>query len=72
MPGKNFHGAPPALTPEQIALRAELIFDVQALAGNIGERNFQHYPGLVAATNFIERSLSAAGLHSRRDTYEMR
>ena len=72
MPGKNFHGAPPALTPEQITLRAELISDVQALAGNIGERNFQHYPELVAAANFIERSFSAAGLHSRRDRYEMR
>jgi hypothetical protein len=72
MPGKSFHGAPPPLTPEQTALRSELVSDVQALAGNIGERNFRRYRELVAAANFIERSFSAAGLRPRRDNYEMR
>jgi hypothetical protein len=72
MPGKSFHGAPPPLTPEEIALRAELVSDVQTLAGNIGERNFQRYQELVAASDFIERSFSAAGLRPRRDRYEMR
>jgi Peptidase family M28 len=72
MPEKNFLGAPLPLTPEQITLRTELVSDVQALAGNIGERNFQRYQELVAASDLIERSFSAAGLRSRRDTYEMR
>jgi hypothetical protein len=72
MPGKNFLGALPPLTPEQITLRNELVSDVQTLAGNIGERNFQRYRQLVAASDFIERSFSAAGLRPRRDRYEMR
>ncbi len=72
MPGKSFHGAQASLTPEQIALRAELVSDVKTLAGDIGERNFLRYRELVAASNFIEKSFSAANLHSRRDRYEMR
>jgi hypothetical protein len=71
MPGKNFLGALPPLTLEQITLRTELVSDVQALGGNIGERNFQRYRELVAASDFIERSFSAAGLRPRRDRYEM-
>ena len=71
MPGKNISNAAP-LSPEDIDLRAELKSDVQMLAGKIGERNMSHYPQLNAAADFIEDSFSRAGLHPRRDSYEVR
>jgi Peptidase family M28 len=71
MPGKNTSkGA--ALSVDEIALREELHADVQKLAGEIGERNMWHYPQLNAAADFIENSFSRAGLHPRRDSYELR
>ena len=71
MPGKNISKRA-ALSPDEIALREELHADVQKLAGEIGERNMWHYPQLNAAADFIENSLSHAGLHPRRDSYELR
>ena len=47
---------------DEIVLRAELVADVQKLAGEIGERNMQRYPQLNAAADFIEASFSRAGL----------
>ncbi len=70
MPGKNISKAAP-LSSDEIALREELRADVQKLAGEIGERNMSHYPQLNAAADFIEDSFSRAGLHPRRDSYEM-
>jgi hypothetical protein len=70
MPGKNISTAAP-LSADEIALRAELVADVQALAGDIGERNMRRYPQLNAAADFIEGSLSRAGLQPRRHTYEL-
>jgi peptidase M28-like protein len=71
MPGKNISKAGP-LSPEEVALREELRADVQKLAGEIGERNMWHYTQLNAAADFIEDSFSRAGLHPRRDSYEIR
>lgn len=70
MPGKNIL-APAPLSAADIALRAELVADVQTLAGEIGERNLQHYAQLNAAADFIEGSFSRAGLEPRRDSYEL-
>jgi hypothetical protein len=70
MPGRNISTAAP-LSAAEIALRADLIADVQKLAGEIGERNLQHYAQLNAAADFIEGSFSRAGLQPRRDTYEL-
>ena len=70
MPGKNITNAAP-LSPEEITLREELRADVRTLGAEIGERNMLHYPQLNAAADFIEKSFSAAGLHPRRDTYEL-
>ena len=70
MPGKNISKAAP-LSPDEVALREELRADVQKLAGEIGERNLRHYPQLNAAADFIENSFSRAGLHPRRDSYEL-
>jgi Zn-dependent M28 family amino/carboxypeptidase len=71
MPGKNISKTA-ALSPDEIALRQELHADVQKVAGEIGERNVWHYPQLNAAADFIEDSLSRAGLHPQRDSYEVR
>jgi hypothetical protein len=71
MPGKNISKAAP-LSPDEVALREELRADVQKLAGDIGERNMWHYAQLNAAADFIEDSFSRAGLHPRRDSYEIR
>jgi hypothetical protein len=71
MPGKSISKAAP-LSPDEVALREELRADVQKLAGEIGERNMWHYPRLNAAADFIENSFSDAGLHPRRDSYEVR
>jgi hypothetical protein len=71
MPGKNISKAAP-LSPDEIILREELRSDVQKLGGEIGERNMWRYAQLNAAADFIEDSFSGAGLHPRRDTYEMR
>src|SRR5213076_1301869 len=70
MPGKNISKAAP-LSPDEITLREELRADVQKLAGEIGERNMWRYPQLNAATDFIENSFSRAGLHPRRDSYDI-
>src|ERR1700704_2126927 len=70
MPGKNIAKAAP-LSTEEITLREELRADVRTLGAEIGERNMLHYPQLDAAADFIESSFSRAGLHPRRDTYEL-
>jgi hypothetical protein len=69
-PGRNISTAAP-LSADETALRAELVSDVQMLAGEIGERNLRRYAQLNAATDFIEASFSRAGLQPRRDTYEV-
>ena len=70
MPGRNISSAVP-LSADESALRAELVADVQILAGDIGERNMRRYAQLNAAADFIENSFSRAGLQPRRDTYEL-
>src|SRR6059058_3495001 len=71
MPGHNILTAA-ALNDGEKGLRAELMADVKALAGDIGERNLNRYPKLLAAADFIEASLTRAGLTPRRDSYELR
>lgn len=70
MPGKDI-STHATLSADESALREELRADVQMLAGEIGERNMSRYPQLIAATEFVERSLAQAGLSPRRDTYEL-
>lgn len=71
MPGRNISTAA-ALNEAEIALRAELVADVQALAGDIGERNTTRYTQLNASADFIETSLARAGLTPRRESYDLR
>src|SRR5713101_895831 len=70
MPGRNISSAAP-LSSAEIELRDELIADVRVLGGEIGERNMARYSQLNAAADFIENSFSRAGLHPRRDTYDL-
>ena len=70
MPGKNISTAAP-LSSDELSLREELRTDVQKLAGEIGERNMDRYPQLLAAADFIEQSFARAGLQPRRDSYEL-
>jgi hypothetical protein len=71
MPGRNVSKAA-ALNETEIALRGELLADVEKLAGDIGERNMRRYAQLNAAADFIESSLGRAGLTPRRDSYDLR
>lgn len=71
MPGRNPSKAA-TLNEAEVALRAELVADVQKLAGDIGERNMNRYPQLLAAAEFIEASLNTAGLTPRRVSYALR
>ena len=71
MPGRNISTAA-ALTEVERTLRAELVADVKKLASEIGERNMNRYPQLLAAGDFIEASLVGAGLTPRRVSYELR
>jgi Zn-dependent M28 family amino/carboxypeptidase len=71
MPERNPSKAA-GLSEAEIALRAELAADVQKLAGEIGERNRNRYPQLLAAEDFIEASLISAGLKPQRVSYELR
>src|SRR4051812_44079638 len=71
MPGHSNSSAS-GLNEAEVALRAELMADVQKVAGDIGERNMNRYPQLLAAADFIEASLTGAGLTPRRDSYELR
>ena len=71
IPGKSFRATPPPLTEDELKLRDELRADVRKIAGEIGERNLEHYQQLRAAADFIEQSLTLAGLPTRRDGYEV-
>lgn len=72
MPGRSFQGPPPPLTAEEKTLKAELQRDVQQLGGEIGERNLDRYPQLLAAASYIEGELTSAGWKPRRDEFEVR
>lgn len=72
MPGLSFSGAPPPLSLDELSLRNETVLDVRKLAGEIGERNVEHYPELVAAADYISDSFAQAGLTPRRIGYDVR
>ena len=69
MPGKTYKGPLPQLTAEQIQLKDELARNVQTIAGQIGERNTMHYHKLIAAADFIEKSLTEAAYKVRRQEF---
>jgi Zn-dependent M28 family amino/carboxypeptidase len=50
--------------------RNRLREDIERLAGEIGERNFEHYRKLLEAAAFIEQSFQAVGYRPVRQEYE--
>ncbi len=61
MPGRSFEGAAPPLSADQRALADRLRAHVVELAGEIGERNLDHYDGLERARHYIHAQLAAVG-----------
>jgi Zn-dependent M28 family amino/carboxypeptidase len=71
MPSKSYAGALPPLTGEQAALADELKRHVEALAGDIGERNLLRYANLVAAVGWIEATMAELGYAVKRQEYQV-
>lgn len=71
MPGASHAGPLPDLTPEEVARRDRLRRHVETLAGEIGERNVPNYIALAKAADYVERSLSDAGLTVARQGYRV-
>jgi Zn-dependent M28 family amino/carboxypeptidase len=71
VPGKSFAGPLPPLSDDEVMLREELVVDVAKLAGEIGEKNIQHYENLAAAADYIRNSLTEAGYVVQLQGYEV-
>ena len=70
MPGESFRGPLPPLSAAQAVLRDELRRDVEALAGDIGERNVFLPEKLAAALELLEGALREAGYDVGRQVFE--
>ncbi len=70
MPGESFEGPAPPPTPAQQACASRLRGHVVALAGEIGERNLEHYDALERARTYVANALSAAGWAVLDQAYE--
>jgi Zn-dependent M28 family amino/carboxypeptidase len=71
MPGESHRGALPPLNGEQAALVESLRADVEALAGEIGERNVSRSGSLDAAVSLLERALADAGYTVDRQKFDV-
>ncbi len=71
MPGESFRGQLPPLTHKEVVLRDALKRDVEKLAGEIGQRNYAYYNGLMAAADFLKTSLAQAGYQVQQQGYEI-
>lgn len=69
--GQSFKGPLPPADTALLELKNELRQDVEALAGEIGERNVWTYDNLLAGARYIEEELTAAGYQVRRQEYEV-
>lgn len=70
MPGKTHRGPLPPLTAEEARIRDRLAAHVQALAGEVGERNLWRYEALRAAAQYIEDGLRALGDAPSNEPFE--
>lgn len=71
MPGSSHRGPLAPLTEAEAALRDELRRDVEALAGQIGERHVLVPRNLDRAVAYLEAAFAGAGYRVRRQTYEV-
>lgn len=69
MPGKSYRGLLPPLSRDELRISERLRRDVSRLAGEIGERNIDHYRALGRAADYISEGLSNAGLRVRREPF---
>ena len=74
MPGRNYHGALPALTVDEKIVESNLRKTVNYIAGSIGERNVIAYQSLEKTAQFIETSFRTMGysVQSQEYTVQMR
>ncbi len=71
MPGESYQDPLPPLTGEERSLERELRTSVNALAGDIGERNLFTYDKLVTAADYIGAALAGYGYEVHRQGYEV-
>lgn len=71
MPGRSYSGALDPLDPYQARLRDNLKVHVEMLAGQIGERNMQHYDSLNRAADYIRQTLEQREYKVSEDTYQV-
>lgn len=71
MPLQSHHGPWTPLDPREQSVRAALQRDIQALAGDIGERNLLRPHRLDQAAEFIAASFASAGFAVRRQPYQV-
>jgi hypothetical protein len=69
MPGRSSTPPLPPLNASEIAARDRLRTDLEALAGDIGERNMAHPDALERAAQLIEERLRGIGYDPVRRTY---
>lgn len=69
MPGHSHTGPLPALTKEESIIASRLRRHVTVLAGEIGERNTQHYGELQEAARYVATELRAEGYPVREEPY---
>ncbi len=72
MPGRSFHGPLPELTDDETELRGRLESHVQALAGDIGERNVITPDALARAEEYIRRAFNGSIYQVAEQTYDVR
>ena len=72
MPGRSFHGPLPELTDDETELRGRLESHVQALAGDIGERNVITPDALAQAEEYIRRAFNGSTYQVAEQTYDIR
>ena len=66
MPGESFEGNLSPLNKNELKLRNELSNIVEMLAVNLGQRSYIHIRALNSTADYIEESLSNAGLSIKR------
>jgi hypothetical protein len=71
MPGASDQSSLPPLAEDQRVLEQELRASVQALAGQIGERNVFRHDELVLAAEYIRMRLTEFGYEVRRQPYHV-
>jgi hypothetical protein len=71
MPGHSYRGPLPGLDKHQQSVLVDLRRDLTRIADEIGERNLECYPALVAAAEYLEQELQATGLGVTRHTYKV-